>query len=102
ADQRWLRRATGEVAGDEVLVGVAHAGGGELHQHLVLLRGIELDLLDAPGRVALPQDGCSCSHRPTPPVSDVPRARTVATPEGGARRRTLLSRDARSPARTRR
>ena len=34
------------VAGDHVFIGMAHAGGGELHQDLVGLRRIELDLLD--------------------------------------------------------
>ena len=45
ADDRQLER---QVAGHQVLVGVAHAGGGDLHQHLTGLGLVEVDLLDAP------------------------------------------------------
>ena len=47
------------VAGDEVLVGVAQAGGGQLDLDLAGLRVVELDVLDAPLGVRLPQDGGS-------------------------------------------
>ncbi|MEZ5297493.1 MAG: hypothetical protein R2697_14825 [Ilumatobacteraceae bacterium] len=66
ADHRRAGSGTGEVAGHDVLVGVAHAGGDQLDQHFVLLRGIELDLLDAPRRVDLAQDGGACLHVQTP------------------------------------
>ena len=48
--------ANGQVAGDQVLVGVAHARRRQLDQHLAGLGRVELDLLDAPV-------GVSTSHR---------------------------------------
>jgi hypothetical protein len=59
ADDRQLER---QVTGDEVLVGVAHAGRGELHHHLTGTRRVELHVLHAPGRVGLPQDRCLRLH----------------------------------------
>ena len=58
-DAHLLWRLLGQrhVAGDQVLVGVAQAGADELDQHLAGLRRIELDLLDAPLGLRLPQDG---------------------------------------------
>ena len=57
-DPELLLRLRGErqVAGEEVLVGVAQPGPDELHQHLTRLGRIELDLLDAPVGLRLPQD----------------------------------------------
>ena len=52
-----------QVAGHEVLVGVAHARGRQLDLHLTGLRGVELDVLDAPLGPRLPQDRCSGLHR---------------------------------------
>ena len=54
ADDRQLER---QVAGHEVLVGVTQPRRGQLDEDLPGLRRIELDLLDAPRRVGLPQDG---------------------------------------------
>ena len=60
ADDRQLER---QVAGHEVLVGVAHARGRQLDEHLAGTGRIELDLLDAPRRPDLPQDRCLRLHR---------------------------------------
>ena len=57
-DLRWHHH----VAGDEVLVGVAQARGGQLHQHLALLGRVERDVLDAPVRVRLPENCCLRLH----------------------------------------
>jgi hypothetical protein len=58
----------GQVTGDEVLVRVAHAGAGELDEHLTRLRRVQLDLLDAPRCVRLPQDCGLRLHRYPPAV----------------------------------
>ena len=50
------------VAGDEVVVGVAHARGVQFDQYLGRLRRVELDGLDGPGRVAFEQDRCLGLH----------------------------------------
>ena len=50
--QHLLRRH--HVAGDEVLVGVAQAGGLPLDEHLAGLGRVELDLLDLPVLVRHP------------------------------------------------
>ena len=52
----------GEVAGDQVLVAVAHAAGDHLHEDLTGLRWVELDLLHAPRRVQLTKDGSLGLH----------------------------------------
>ena len=67
ADDRQLER---EVTGQQVLVGVAQAGGGDLHQHLTGLGLVELDLLDAPRRVDLPEDRGLGLHGVYPHVVD--------------------------------
>ena len=54
----------GHVTGEQVLVGVAHARGGELDEHLALLGRVELDGLDAP-RLTVPQNGCFGLHGPS-------------------------------------
>jgi hypothetical protein len=51
------RSGEGDVAGDEVVVGVAEPGRGELDQDLALLRGVELDLLDLVRLVDSVEDG---------------------------------------------
>ena len=66
ADDRQLER---QVAGDQVLVAVAHARCGQLDQHLARAWWIELDLFDAPRRVDLPQNGSFRLHVQTPRVS---------------------------------
>ena len=52
------------VAGEQVLVGVAHAGRRQLDEDLALLRRVELDGLDAPG-LSVPQHGCFGLHGPS-------------------------------------
>src|SRR5690348_6721075 len=52
ADDRERHR---DVAGDQVLVGVAQPARGELDQDLALLRGVELDFLDLPLLVQTPE-----------------------------------------------
>ena len=68
ADARRLAGDASEIAGHDVLVAVAHTAGGQLHQHLASLRWIEVDLLDAPWRVAFPQNRGLCLHSTTPSV----------------------------------
>ena len=51
------REGDGDVAGDEVGVGVAQPGGGQLDEDLLLLGRVELDLLDAPLLAEAPQHG---------------------------------------------
>ncbi len=51
------RERDGDVAGDQVGVGMAQPGGGELDEDLLLLRRVEVDLLDAPLLPEAPQDG---------------------------------------------
>jgi hypothetical protein len=46
-----------DVAGDDVLVGVAHAGHLPLHEDLADLRRLDLDLSDLPGLVEPTEDG---------------------------------------------
>ena len=78
ADHGGAGVAPGQIAGDEVLVAVAHAGGGELDQHLTVLRRVELDLLDAPRRVEFVQDSSASSHG-SPPWTSRSVTRTVVT-----------------------
>ena len=52
ADHRVRDR---QVAGDQVLVGVAQAARGELHEHLAGARSVELDLLDLPLAAGFPE-----------------------------------------------
>jgi len=66
ADQRRLGSSPGQIAGDEVLVAVAHAAGHDLDQHLSGLRGIELDLLHAPSSVSCSQN-CGLGLHDVPP-----------------------------------
>src|SRR5258707_3327202 len=49
------RKPDGHVAGDEVVVGVAHSGRVQLHEDLLRLGRIEVDGLDRPWAVALPE-----------------------------------------------
>jgi hypothetical protein len=42
------REGEGDVAGDDVVVGQAQPGGGQLDQHLALAGRVEVDLLHAP------------------------------------------------------
>ncbi len=53
---------TRQVASYQVLVGVAHARGSQLDQYLTLLWRVELDRLDAPALVPLPQNCCFGLH----------------------------------------
>ena len=46
ADHR--QRHAGQVAGPDMVVGMAQAGGLERHQDLALFRSVEVDLLDTP------------------------------------------------------
>ena len=57
-------KGDGHVAGEQVLVGVAHARGGELDEDLALLGRVELNGLDAP-RLTVPQNGCFGLHGPS-------------------------------------
>ena len=67
-DAQLLLRLVGQrqVTGEQVLVGVAQAGSDQLHQHLASLRRVELDLLDAPVGLRLPQDRRVHLHRDRP------------------------------------
>ena len=62
ADHRRRRYEARDVAVHGVLVGVAHARGHHLDQHLIVFRRIEFDLLDTPRLVVFPQHRCSSSH----------------------------------------
>ena len=64
----------GHVAGEQVLVGMAHARCRQLDEDLALLRRVELDGLDAP-RLTVPQNSCFGLHGPS---------------QGAARRRLTL------------
>jgi len=66
----------GQVARDEVFVAVAHARSLHLHQHLARLGIVELDLLDAPRLVHLPQNGGRRLHDSP---WNVPGGRPLAT-----------------------
>ena len=66
ADARRFAGCTGKVTSDQVLIAVAHPAGRQLHQHLARLRRIELDLLDAPRRMPLPQNRSLGLHGRTP------------------------------------
>ena len=59
ADQR---RDGGQIPGAGVVIGVAHARGDHLDEHLAGLGRVELDLLDAPLAAWLPEDGCFGLH----------------------------------------
>jgi hypothetical protein len=50
------------VAGWDVVIAAAQAGGHHLHQHFPGLRGVELDLLDAQLAGCLAQHCRSCPH----------------------------------------
>ena len=52
ADHRQLHR---HVTGDQVVVGMAQAAGGQLHQHFAVLGAVEVDLFDLPLLVQTPQ-----------------------------------------------
>ena len=65
ADDRQGER---QVAGHQMLVGVAQAGADQPHQDLAVLRGIQVDLLDAPVLADLPQDRGSGLHGCLPPI----------------------------------
>src|SRR6202035_2064806 len=71
-------KGDGHVAGEQVLVGVAHARGGKLDENLALLGRVELNGLDAP-RLAVPQNGCFGLHGPSP-GSGVPATLMGAVP----------------------
>lgn len=64
ADEREVRRR--HVAGDHVLVGVAHAGGLGLHQHLATPWVVERDLLDLPLFAYAPQHCSTGLHKFSP------------------------------------
>jgi hypothetical protein len=46
----------GQVAGPDVVIGMAQSGGLEGHQHFALLRRVEVDFLDAPFLFVVPED----------------------------------------------
>ena len=71
ADHGRSGGGAGEVARDDVLVAMTHAGRLELDQHLACLGWVELDVLDALRRVEFVQDGGASSHG-SPPL-DVAR-----------------------------
>ena len=95
ADDRQRER---QVAGDEVLVGVAHARRRQLDQHLTGPGRVELDLLDAPRRIRLPTGQQPWSSSMNPPNEHEPmdgaapyqhrRTRDVQ-PSGGGSGRSL-------------
>ena len=58
------RKRDGHVTGEQVLVGVAHARGSKLDEHLARLGRIELNRLDAP-RLPVPQNGSFGLHGPS-------------------------------------
>ena len=58
-------KGDGHVAGEQVLVGVAHARRRQLDEDLALLGRVELDGLDAP-RLTVPQNGCFGLHGALP------------------------------------
>jgi hypothetical protein len=51
-----------DAAGDQVVVGVAHAGGFHLDLDLIFCRVTDLDLLDRPRLVELPDECAFCLH----------------------------------------
>ena len=51
-----------DAAGDEVMVGVAHARRFHLDLDLVRLRLADLDFLDGPGLVEFPEQRAFCLH----------------------------------------
>jgi hypothetical protein len=55
ADDR--HRHPGEVAGADVVIGMAQAGGLEGHQHFAFLWTIEIYVLDTPFLIDIPQHG---------------------------------------------
>ena len=95
---------TGEVTGDEMLVGVAHARCGQLDEHLTLTGRVELDRLDAPVRrvvshktaasvcmvslrrgrlvcvVTYPATACHASFSTAASISPTPGAGTLVAP----------------------
>ncbi len=60
------REAGSEVAGADVLVGVAQAGGNEPDEHLADLRGIELQLGNLPVLARRTHDCCPGLHAHSP------------------------------------
>src|SRR5215207_3410276 len=46
-----------QVAGEHMFVGMAQAAAAQLHEHLTMLRRIQVDLFDAPWAATLPQNG---------------------------------------------
>ncbi len=60
ADRR--KRHAGQIAGLDMVVGVAQPGGLECDEDLALFRSVEVDLLDTPRLVELPQHGSVRLH----------------------------------------
>ena len=87
SDDRQRER---QVAGHEVLVGVAQPGADQPDEDLAVLGRVEVDLLDAPVLAYLPQDRCSGLHADLPRVS----WRGVPGRHAGAVQRFLLPRAA--------
>ncbi len=56
------RQVGGQVADDNMIVGVADTGGDDAYLYLVVLRRIKLDLLNADGFAGGVNDACSCLH----------------------------------------
>ena len=60
-------RGHDHVTGDEMVVGMAETRTDELEHDLAGLGSVELDVLDLPVGVRLPQHGCSSLHVARPP-----------------------------------
>ena len=45
-----------------VVVGMANAGGLDLHQHFAKLGALQIDRFDGEGAACFPGDGCFCFH----------------------------------------
>jgi hypothetical protein len=56
------RERPGQVAGDDVFVGVAQSAAAEFDENLTRLRRIEVDLLDTPFGAAFPENRRLCFH----------------------------------------
>ena len=64
-----------DAAGDQVVVGVAHPRRLHLDLHLVLDGVADLDLLDRPRLVELPDESTFCLHHNLLPLGECPRDR---------------------------
>ena len=70
-----------DVAGAQVVVGVAQPGGGEPDKHLAGLRLVEVELDDLERLADVPQHRCSRLHA-TPSRGDIRIVRVIIRPIG--------------------